>query len=152
MAYHFSTPTSASFPYSVTKATNMIAAICHRDDTPRVIGERVFGPKTPGYVIPVSHQAMGAILGNQLAYNFRHVSNEAVHGYFSKVVERLQSVGIHIAYSPSCWFIAKLPSTANEVVAAGALYTTRELLAQRPAGLPLDDEPKETTDAEDVEE
>jgi hypothetical protein len=149
MVYNFSITTSASFPYSVTKVTDMIAAICHRNDTPRVLGERGFGPNTPGYVIPVSHAAMAMILGSQLAYNFRHVRNDAVHGYFLKVVERLQGVGIHIAYSPSCWFIAKLPSTANEVVAAGALYTTRELLAQRPNGLPLEDAPEETKDPED---
>lgn len=149
MVYHFSSTTSAAFPHSVTKASDMIAAICNRNDTPRVIGPRVYGPYAKGHVIPLSHSAMARILGADLGHKFMTVRNEAVMGYFMKIVERLQSVGIHIAYSPSCWFIAKLPKSENETVASASLYTTRELMEQRPAGLPVDEPPVQTDDSLD---
>lgn len=139
MDYHFSTSSSASFPYSVTKASDMLAAISNRNDTPCVIGEHRFGKDAPGFFIPVSHNAMASILGPELAHKFMNVRNEAVKAYFGKVVERLQSIGIHIAYSPSCWFIAKLPKSDSEIVAASSLYTTADLLSQRPNGLPAGD-------------
>lgn len=133
--FRSATKHNVTVPLTVTKAGDVIAAICNRDDTPNVIGNRIIGPKREGYHIPVSIMAMSHILGPELGENFYDaMANPAYREYYTRVVRRLKEVGIRIAFGDDYWYILKTPDLKNPDVLASYAYNRTNLFNQGPGG------------------
>jgi len=137
--YHANAMHSVQVPMTVTKASDTLAAICHRNDTQQVIGDQTPGKYTDGYHIPIDYDAMGFIIGRELAENFvTAMRNPAFAEYFLKINARLVEVGIALAWTSEYWYLHKLPRFApeNEVL---HIYTYQSLVTQAPAGFKASD-------------
>lgn len=124
----------AQVPMTVTKAADTIAAICNRDDTVQVVGDRKPGKHSYGYHIPIDQDAMGCIIGRELAENFHSTMKlPAYREYFEKINSRLVQAGITISHSSEYWFIHKLPRFDSDDESL-YIYSYESLVNQAPAG------------------
>jgi hypothetical protein len=135
--YNFVNEEKHSFPYSVTKATDMIVAICNRNDTPKVVGSG----NPYGYFIPVDRDAMAHILGPEISLKFTEAMQKPViRKYYGLVTDRLSQVGINLAWCPLCWYVIKVPAFKRTNIMGmldpDSLYCIEDLKQQRPAGQP----------------
>lgn len=132
--YKSTTQHSAQVPMTVTKAADTLAAICHREDTTQVVGDRKPGKYRYGYHITIDQDAMGFIIGRELAESFYDTLRlPAYREYFEKINARLVEVGITVAYSSEYWYLHKLPRFEPEEEPL-YIYSYDSLINQAPAG------------------
>lgn len=135
----------AQVPLTLTKARDVIAAICYRNDTVNVIGTRYWNsPNNPikpmpqdfmGYAIPVEFDVMVEILGVELGDNFQDaMSNPALREYYAVLSDKLFEMGITLAFSRENWFIIKLPTESMKMVNVNYTYTLQDLINKGPDG------------------
>lgn len=131
MPHVFQTETkhTANVPLTPTKAARVIVAICNRNDTNNIIGDRA--DVEMGYSIPVTQVTMSIILGEALGLGFQDtMANPALQEYFALVCDKLYEVNITLAFSRTHWFITKLPNEHD----LGYAYGSEDLVEQGPDG------------------
>jgi len=132
--YKSTTQHTAQVPMTVTKAADTLAAICNREDTAQVVGDRALRKHSHGYHVPIDQDAMGFIIGRELAESFHATMRlPAYKEYFEKINARLVQGGITLAHSSEYWFLHKLPrfDPEDELL---YIYSHQSLINQAPAG------------------
>ena len=120
------------FPRSPTLAADAIIGVMNRNNTTKIIGERVLNGKST-WMLPISHDVMSMIMGRDIGHNFPNaISNPAVADYFNRVVTRLQGVGFTIYYGYHGWIALKSAESGEVGIRHEMQYQPDEFLAQAP--------------------
>ena len=97
------------------------------------LNEMMYG----GQVIPITHMAMAAIIGDQLGNHFEDSETNAAHReYFALVNDRLLQLSLTLAYSREYWYLVSLPAAASHDTETAYAFSLNDLLDQRPNGFP----------------
>ena len=123
---------SHKFPRSPTLAADAIIGVMNRNNTSKIIGDRLLNGKST-WVMAFSHDVMSMIMGRDIGHNFMEgMRNPAVADYYSKVVNRLASVGFTIYYGTHGWTIIKTANSQGLGISPEVQYQPDEFLAQAP--------------------
>lgn len=132
----------AQVPLTVTKAAEVLIAICNRSDTYNIIGTRETGNNRQGYQVPIESRVMAQFIGSELAFSFQEaMSNPALKEYFDRICARVANdAAISIAWSKEYWNLNKLPARANEEAMHGYAYGMTQLIEQQPSGFTVSED------------
>jgi hypothetical protein len=141
-----SATSSHKFPRSPTLAADAIIGIMNRNNTNKIIGERLLNGKST-WALPITHDVMSMIMGRDIGHNFMEsIQNPAIADYFNRVVNRLADVGFTIYYGRHGWMALKAASSKDQGIIPEHQYQPNDFLAQAPASHTQDrNAPKEPT-------
>jgi hypothetical protein len=132
---------TALVKHTVTKASDILIAICNRNDTYNIIGNRQVGNNREGYCVPVQARPMARIIGGELAFSFQEsMGNPALKEYYDRICERLYEASIALAWSKEFWYINKLPLKTNEEMMRCYSYGMLQLINQQPSGFTVSED------------
>jgi len=125
-------------PFSVTDVANILAAIANRNDTTAKIVGTPAGSESTVNVVHLEIFTVAALLGRDVAFNYHEaLKNPATQMYFSKLNDKLYSVGMHLSRGMHFWVLSKIPRNDECDMDVSAMYCLGDMFRQSPHGLML---------------